>query len=346
MNRNRIRIQISNAALLLVFIISIISCSQGSKKSGKTGETEKAGITDSIALRDLSRHDFLYAGEAKVQDMYILKNGKIAWEYKGPRDQGYMGEISDAVLMNNGNILFAHQRGITLITPEREVLWHYDTPEGYETHTAQPIGENYVVFVQNGNPAQVFVVNIKNGETVKSFEVPVKNPKNSHGHFRHARLTKDGTYLIAHMDLGKVIEYDIDGNQLWSMDTPKIWSAEPLENGNILLCGNDRWIREVNKEGDVVWDFKLDDYPQYNMTKPQIATRLENGNTIINDWFSDWGDTLDIKKPPIQAIEVTPDKEVVWIVQSWEKPNLGPSTTIQVLNENRIPENKHFGPFK
>ena len=327
-----------NQIILFSLLIFTVFCTKSFAQ-----ETSNAEV---LSKKNLSRHDFLYAGEAKVQDMYMVKNGKIVWEYKGPRDQGYLGEISDAVLMSNGNILFAHQRGITLITPKKEVLWHYDTPEGFETHTAQPIGENYVVFVQNGNPAQVFVVNIKNGETVKSFEVPVKNPNNSHGHFRHARLTKDGTYLLAHMDLGKIIEYDTNGNQLWSMDAPKIWSAEPLENGNILLCGNDRWIHEVSRQGKVVWDFKLDDYPQYNMKKPQIATRLANGNTIINDWFSDWGDTLDIKNPPIQAIEVTPDKEVVWILQSWEKPNLGPSTTIQVLNENRIPENRHFGPFK
>ncbi len=338
--------KILKLALSLFVTFGVISCSQGTKKGQETGKLKNAETSGFSSLTDLSRHDFFYAGEAKVQDMYLVKNGNIAWEYKGPRDQGYIGEISDAVLMANGNILFAHQRGITLITPKKEVLWHYDTPEGYETHTAQPIGENYVVFVQNGNPAQVFVVNIKNGETVKSFKVPVKNPNNSHGHFRHARLTKDGTYLIAHMDLGKVVEYDINGNQLWSLDAPKIWSAEPLENGNILLCGNDRWIREVNRQGEVVWDFKLDDYPQYNMTKPQIATRLANGNTIINDWFSDWGDTLDLKKPPVQAIEVTPDREVVWVLQSWENPNLGPSTTIQVLNENSIPENRYFGPFK
>lgn len=226
------------------------------------------------------------------------------------------------------------------------MLWHYDTPEGYETHSAQPIGENYVVFVQNGKPAQVFVVNVKTGETVKSFKVPVKNPDNSHGHFRHARLTKDGTYLLAHMDLEKVVEYDVNGNALWSIDAPRIWSAEPLKNGNVLLCGNDRWVREVNKQKEVVWDFKLDDYPQYKMTSPQIATRLKNGNTIINTWFSEWGDTLDLKNPPVQAIEVTPNKEVVWVLQSWENPYLGPSTTIQVLGDDRISENVHFGNFK
>lgn len=234
-----------------------------------------------------------------------------------------------------------------MITPDKKVLWHYETPKGFETHTAQAIGKKYAIFAQNGNPAKVIVMDIKKNKIVNSFEVPVKNPNDSHGHFRHARLTKDGTYMMAHMDLQKVAEYDFNGKEVWSMDAPRIWSAEPLDNGNILLCGNDRWVREVTKKGDVVWDFKLDDYPQYKITSPQIATRLDNGNTIINTWFSEWGkDKLDLNNQPIQAIEVTISKEVVWVLQSWENPNLGPSTTIQMLNEKRIPEKAHFGKFK
>lgn len=291
----------------------------------------------------LSEFDFFYAGEAKVQDMYIVKNGGIVWEYKGSKDKG---EISDAVLMTNGNILFAYQKGITLLSADKKVLWNYDTPEGCETHTAQPIGEKYVVFLQNGDPAKVFVVNVKNGKTVKSFDVAVKNPKNVHGHFRHARLTPRGTYLISHMEMGKVVEYDMDGNVLFSMDAPGIWSAEPLENDDILLCGRDRWIREVNRKSEVIWDIHLNDYPEYNLTSPQIAIRRANGNTIINNWFNEWSGEVDLSNPPYQAIEVTPGKKVVWALKSWEAPNLGPSTTIQILNEKGISENVSFGKFK
>lgn len=277
--------------------------------------------------------------------MFIVKNGSIAREYKGPKDQG---EISDAVLMTNGNILFAHQHAITLITPDKKVLWNYNTPRGFETHTAQPIGKKYVVFVKNGNPAQVFVVNIKNGKTVKSFVLPVENPKSVHGQFRHARLTPKGTLLVAHMDMGKVCEYDENGKVLFSMNAPGIWSAEPLKNGNILLCVSDRWIREVTRKGDVVWDFKLDEHPEYNMTSPQIAIRLDNGNTIINNWYNQWSsNAVDSLNPPVQAIEVTPDRKIVWVLRSWKEPgNLGPSTTIQLLNDKRILENVHFGKFK
>jgi hypothetical protein len=61
--------------------------------------------------------------------------------------------------------------------------------------------------------------------------------------------------------------------------------------------------------------------------------RLPNGNTIINNWFNEWGDTLDLGNAPVQAIEVTPEKKVVWALRAWTPPaDLGPSTTIQILD--------------
>jgi hypothetical protein len=229
--------------------------------------------------KGLSQFDFFYAGESKEQNMYIVKNGRIEWEYKGPKDQG---EISDAVLMTNGNILFAHQRGITLITPEKKVLWHYDAPKGCEIHTAQPIGKKYVMFIQNGDSGRVFVVNVKKNETVRRFTIPIKMPASTHGQFRHARLTVKGTLMVAHMDLGKISEYDSRGKELFTMSAPGVWGVEPLKNGNILACCRSQ-ILEVTSKGEKVWDFQFKDIPEYNFNSPQVAIRRPNGNTVAGN---------------------------------------------------------------
>ncbi len=295
--------------------------------------------------KGLAQFDFFYAGEAKARNMYIVRNGKITWSYI---DTVGKGEISDAVLMTNGNILFAHQFGVTLISPNKKVLWNYDAPTGSETHTAQPIGSNHVVFIQNGNPAKLFVMNIKTGKTEKEFVVPVKNPTSVHGQFRHARLTTSGTIMVAHMDMGKVSEYDINGKELWSIDVPGVWSAEPLKNGNILVAGNKNYVQEINRKGEVVWACTRGDIPDYKVSSPQIALRLVNGNTLINEWFNQWGSKTDPNNFPVQAIEITPEKKVVWALRSWADPiNLGPSTTIQLLdNRGGISEKVHFGDIK
>jgi len=36
---------------------------------------------------------------------------------------------------------------------------------------------------------------------------------------------------------------------------------------------------------------------------------------------------------------VTPDKKVVWALSSWTDPDLGPSTSIQLLDEPSVVEN-------
>lgn len=84
----------------------------------------------------LVQHDFFYAGEAKTRDMYIVRKGEIVWAY---RDSTGRGEISDATLLSNGNILFAHQFGVTLINPDKKVLWNFDAPPNTEIHAAQAI---------------------------------------------------------------------------------------------------------------------------------------------------------------------------------------------------------------
>jgi hypothetical protein len=305
---------------------------------------EKPNFPAVLPGKGLAQHDFFYAGEAKSQDMYIVRKGKVVWEF---HDRASKGEISDAVLLSNGNVLFAHQFGVTLIDPAKKVLWNYDAPEGTEIHTAQPIGKERVLYVQNGDPAKVVVVNISTGKTEREFVVPVKNPKSVHGHFRHARLTDAGTLMLAHMDMGKIVEYDSTGKELWS-HTPGIatWSAERLKNGNVLISGA-KMVREVNPAGATVWEFSPADVPDYLFNSMQIAKRLPNGNTLINTWFNQWDGPVAPVTAPVQALEVTPDKKIVWALRAWGNPvDLGPSTTIQLLDEPGVPEAVHFGDLK
>jgi hypothetical protein len=291
--------------------------------------------------RGLKQHDFFYAGEGKLEQMFIVRGGKVAESYL----YNGRGEISDATLMANGDILFAHQFGVTEISADRRVVWNYDAPTNTEIHTAQPIGINRVWFIENGDPAKLVVMEKATGTVEREFVLPVGNPKGTHGQFRHARLTDAGTLLVAHMDLGRVCEYDATGKELWSIKVPGIWSVAPLKNGNILTAGR-QGVAELNRKGDVVWKWVPADTPAYRMSSVQQATRLPNGNTLINNWFNEWSGKVDPTNAPVQAIEITHRKKVVWALRSWSDPDLGPSTTIQVLDKKSVPENVRFGEFK
>ncbi len=150
--------------------------------------------------------------------------------------------------------------------------------------------------------------------------------------------------LVAHMDLGKVVEYDAHGKELWSY-TPgaAIWSAERLKNGDTLTAGA-KLVREVNPSGTTVWEFTPEDVPEYLFNSMQLAKRLPNGNTLINTWFNRWKARADPATAPVQALEVTPDKKMVWALRAWGTPlDLGPSTTIQLPRSRRFPKRYILG---
>jgi len=264
------------------------------------------------------------------------------WTYDDPAGKG---EISDAVMLSNGNILFAHQFGVSIITPDKKVIWNYDAPTGKEIHTAVPIGTDYVLFIVNGDLPVVRVVNIVTGVTEREFALPAKHPITVHGQFRHVRLTANGTMVVAFMQLNKVVEYDFDGNELWSFPADSPWGVTPLVNGNLLIT--DRvGVREVTRRGDTVLTFAQPDAPDYRFSTFQQAWRLQNGNTVITNWVNEWNTKPEERTGTLQALEVSPSKEVVWALASWTPPaNLGPLTTLQFLDEPSAPENVHFGPI-
>jgi hypothetical protein len=293
--------------------------------------------------RGLAQHDFLYAGESHDRNIFIVRGGRVVWSYSDP---GGKGEISDAVMLSNGNVLFAHQFGVTEITPEKKVVWNYDAPAGHEVHTAAPIGKDRVLYIQNGAPALLRVVNKATGAVEKEITLQTKHPPSTHGQFRHARLTARGTLLVAHMDLNKVVEYDAQGNELWSFPGNGVWGVTPLKNGNVLITDREG-VREVTRRGDTVWNWSPADAPGYKFASLQQAWRLPNGNTVVNNWVNAWSTAAKDMEGTVQAIEVTPSRQGVWALASWTEPaNLGPATTIQFLDEPAAAEDVHFGEIR
>lgn len=331
------------ALALLVAFVSSPGVGQSQEAALTNRPDAKRSAPANLPGNGLARHDFFYAGEAKTRDMYIVRGGKVVWDYHDARGRG---EISDAALLSNGNVLFAHQYGVTLITPGKGVLWDYDAPPKCEIHTAQMIGTSRVIFIQNEPEPKLFVANISSGQMEKEIPLTVGNPNSTHGQFRRARLTDAGTYLVAHMDMRKVVEYDETGKAVWAVtNATQAWSASRLKNGNTLIAGGSN-VREVDPGGKTIWEFTAVDAPDYNFKNIQTATRLANGNTVINNWVNQWNGAIDPATAPAQAIEVTADKKAVWGLRSWTDPALGPSTTIQFLDEPGAPEDGHFGSVK
>jgi hypothetical protein len=297
----------------------------------------------------LSRHPFLYAGEwdtrhPEAQSMFLVKDGKIVWHYfipmKSPR--GGIQEFDDATLMPDGNVLFSRMSGAGIVSPDKKLVWDYPAPPKTEVHSAQYLGGDRVLIMRNGNPAQAIIFNVRTNTLEKAIPIPT-TIKGTHGQFRHVRMTPAGTILVPHLSEGKVVEYDQDGNAVWTYKTKNPWQAVRLANGNTLITGDVHcYVREVNPKGEIVWEFTQADVPDIKLFCIQGAERLANGNTVICNWCANGLAKLKSRWPDtVQVLEVSPEKKVVWALRSWTAPtDLGTATSIQLLDEPGAPQMK------
>jgi hypothetical protein len=237
--------------------------------------------------------------------------------------------------------------GASEITPDKKIIWNYDAPkdsaqttyfpQNAEIHVVSPAGSDRVLMAISMVPkSKIMIINTKTNMVEKEFWIPTLN-KGPHLNFRRIHLTKTGTIIVAHMQESKVVEYDLTGKEIWSLNTNWPWSVVRLHNGNTLVTGNSdkgTYVREFNHKKDVVWELMEKDVPGYKLIQCDEASRLANGNTLIVNWCS-----LGVKDPKdwiktVQAIEVTPDKKVVWALRSWgPEADLGVLSGIQLLDE-------------
>ena len=273
----------------------------------------------------LARYPMIYIVEG-YNRIFIVNQGKVIWKY----DTGPGNELDDIWMLKNGDLLFTRMTWAAKVTPDKKQVWRYDCKEGEEIHTMQPVGEDKCLMLVNAFPARFVMFNHNTGQILWEKEINFE-VGSTHVQSRRFRITNHNTILLCHLDEHKVVEYDMDLTPIRTIQVDKPWAAIPLKNGNILITlENEKRTIEVDKDDNVVWEIKLEDIPEpYRLADCQSVCRLENGNTILCSRGNGG------KSP--QLVEVTPDKEVVWVLNDWK--NLGPATSVQILSEKGLSEN-------
>ncbi|SPE21058.1 conserved hypothetical protein [Candidatus Sulfotelmatomonas gaucii] len=234
--------------------------------------------------------------------------------------------------------MFSYRWGASIVTPGKKIIWNFEAPPNTEIHSAQPAGKNRVLLAENGAPTMLLIVNTKSGKIEKELELPTAHPDQVHGQVRRAHLTPAGTFLVGKIEEHQVMEYDQQGKEIWSVQIPGDWDAVRLKNGDTLISGNQHgFVKEVNPKGEVVWDLEPQDLPGFPLDVVQEVNRLANGDTVIANWIA--GNNKPDQWPnTVQIIEVTPAKKVMWVLSQWKHPDLGPASSIQLLDQPGIPE--------
>src|SRR5688572_16775498 len=116
----------------------------------------------------LDRHDALYCGEWQLtnpgETIYLVRGGKVVWSHAiDDKD-----ELGDCTMTSAGNVVFSRKSfGAQEIEPDLtagtggKIVWEYQEDPATEVHTAQPIGPDKVLVMQNGTPAKLLLINKK-----------------------------------------------------------------------------------------------------------------------------------------------------------------------------------------
>lgn len=214
----------------------------------------------------------------------------------------------------DGKVLYSFADGARIIDPahENKVVWEFvdKVSKPQETHSCQPLPDGSVLLCQCG-PARLIEVNAK-GEIAKEIKLQTSVTR-VHVQFRMARRTKEGTYLVCHLQEGKAEELDASGTLLKTFTAKDrgfntVHGCVRLANGNTLLTtGYGGGTFEFDKDGKIVWSFTSQDVPHERRQGRKYCTyaagvqRLPDGNTVITYYGGD----------PM-LVEVTPDRKIVW----------------------------------
>jgi len=93
--------------------------------------------------------------------------------------------------------------------------------------------------------------------------------------------------IVANMQLNKVVEYDFDGNELWSFPATTPWGVHPAFEWDLLIT--DRiGVREINSPRRYGMDVRSVRCSRLQILDPAASLRLSNGDTVVSNWVNEW----------------------------------------------------------
>jgi hypothetical protein len=257
--------------------------------------------TNSAAIQQGAGHRFACTDYTQGKVFVVSRAGDIEWEYRTT-------SCNDLWVLPGGNLLFNTGHGVLEVSPEKRVVWSYDSPS--EVYACQRLA-NGNTFVGECNAGRLLEITPQ-GKIAKQIRLLPEGQNGGHLYMRNARVLENGHYLVCHYGAEAVKEYDAEGKLLVTFSAPGgPHSAARLRGGHTLIsCGDSRKdakLLELDKEGTVVWSVSSADLPGISLKFLSGFHRLPNGNTVFSNWLGHghFGEAPHL-------IEVTPDKKVVW----------------------------------
>ena len=281
----------------------------------------------------LNAKDRLVIGAEGKRSIAIVDpsdGNKVLWQHN------LNGPVHNLHLMPDLNLLTQDGwKNIIEVCLSEGVVWSYDaakknrtkanTPEKYEIHAVQRLGNGTTMIVESGSSRIIEVA--PDGKLLKEISLHVSAP-NGHSDTRQAHKLENGHYLVAHEADQVIKEYDPKGKVVWEFSIPlfgreptkghgpdafggKCFNAIKARNGNYLIAtGNGHSVLEVTPDKEIIWKLEQDDLEGVTLAWVTTLQEMENGNLIVGNCHAGPDNP--------QIIEITRDKKVVWSFNDFE----------------------------
>lgn len=254
-----------------------------------------------ILLAQPVKHTFVCTDYTQGKVFIISGEGERVWEYPAHH-------CNDVWMLPNGNILFNTGKGVKEVTRAKEVVFQYESQS--DIYACQRLS-NGNTFIGESNSGKLLEVS-PTGQIVKQINLLPDTVDAGYAFMRNARRLSNGHFLVAHYGLDKVCEYNKKGKLVMEVPvTGGPHSVIRLPGGHTLVACSDHngepKVVEFDKKGCIVWQVLKNDLPGIELKFMTGLQRLPNGNTVMTNWL---GHNQFGSAP--HAIEVTPDKKVVW----------------------------------
>ena len=293
------------------------------------------------------QHRRILAADASKGRVALLREvalgrPEVLWEHPitASHDLQWLGDTEDG----HGRVLIQESwtRIIEVDTRTDEVLWSYEAAADgtVEIHSFRRLADGTTMIAESGARRIVFVDG--GGRVTHTIALTVNTP-DAHHDTRLVRPTRAGTFLVAHENDGVVREYDRSGNVVWTFEVPlfgrervagngagahgnQVFAAVRLANGETLITtGNGSSLLIVAPDGAIRRRVSTNDVDGLNLAWVTTVQELANGNVVLTSCHGD--------PAQAQAIEITPENEIVWSFRDVEHFGSGLSNLVVIEAE-------------
>nr|WP_321352589.1 aryl-sulfate sulfotransferase [uncultured Methanoregula sp.] len=312
----------------------------GTSAVANPGQSMVRGTPDPAFFVNISVDGKIAPGTTILADNHDPKNpriievnrlGEIVWEYRLSDDlKPFTNPGWDVEVLKNGNVLtLLPGYGVLEINRDKKIVWKYLDPKVSHDADRLSSGNTLVVFGSKDTKDDAQVKEIDpSGKVVWSWYAKYLFNTADYTniwdegwtHTNAVTRLENGNTLISLRNFNIVAEIDPNGKLVRKIGEGFFVAQhdpQVLENGKILVANHVRpnEVMEYNPSGSVSWKFVIPDRSAFPI---RDANKLANGNILITG--------------ADRIIEVTPDKQVVWLFRLADAP----------FTDERVAESRGF----